>query len=257
MEEGKVSFSVNQRVESTEILYRNVWKARQSQIDGYSRQYYTTTPVGDSLEIDYNYGRSMARITVGLASEHGRVYTAVIKSGTVLKEYELATRRPLDLTSRISLFRSYFLHLPDESLLSVIGGNYGIPSRPMAIPRRRYRILPQRPGLHPIRRIQKYFERKRRIENEPAPLHVKFLRRLPAEIMDFGTGGLIFLAYLQHSINLGQFAGLIGFLGVFSGAIDWVIRQRSPFIPRIALLLGASGYAVFMQMQYRVWSIFL
>ncbi len=245
-------------IEIQENSLKHLWKMRPSEISGYARQYYSTTLDGDEITIDFNFPRQMARIMLTIAAEHGRQYIAVIKSGTILKETDVSARCPMDLTSRISRFRQFFLFIPDDTVLSVIGGNYGIPARPLPVRYRRKIIyFPSAPKLELGKKLRILLQRRRKRELEERSFFEKAVHRLKSEAFDFSLGGVLALSYFQHLISIAEFAGLIGFLGIASGAVDWLWRHRSPFLPRILVMLGASAWAVHHQVQYRMWSLFL
>lgn len=242
-----------------ESALRNLWKVNPSRLEGYVRNYSTVTPEGDEMEIDFNYVRQMVKITIRPEREPGREFYAVIKSGTILQERELASRRPIDLTSRLVNMKGYFRFLNDENVLKAIGGNYDLPTEPewgSSRMRDSFKLVDTRPK-NLYEKIRRYLEEKHRRENDNSPFWKKFLRRVPAETMDMGLGVFLILAYLFHWISLTELAGFSGAMGIFLGAIDWVWRRRSPFLPKVVLMLATSMMAVYIQIQYRVWGIFL
>jgi hypothetical protein len=238
---------------------RGLWRARPSTIDGYQRCYYSETQHGDRIEIDFNYARQMARILVALESDRGREYISVIKSGTIIQERELASKRSLDLTSRMAVFAKAFAALPDANVLRVIGGNYGLPILPHLPDLRGDQWRELRPLTHVWRPLQ-YVRRRlkaRREREAGRSFWQSLVHRLPAELGDLALGGALVWAYLNQWLNLTELAGYAGALGVFSGALDWVWRQRDPFLPKVLALMGVSAFAVYTQVQYRMWAIFL
>ena len=238
---------------------RHLWNVRPSEEEGYARCYFTETDDGDQLEVDFNFAREMVKITLTLDAEYGRQYVALVKSGTILQERDITSRHSVDLTSRLAPFAGLFAHLPDEPLLRSLGGNYGLPTEPTEVPRQRRHI----PDIVPLdtfnlfEQIRRYLRKKRELESRPAPFYVKWLRRLPDEIFDLGLGAAFFYAFTLGYMNIAEFAAAVGFLGVFAGAIDWCWRQRDPFLPKVSILLAASAAAVYYQVQYRMWAIFL
>ncbi|MCB1324229.1 MAG: hypothetical protein KDK35_03335 [Leptospiraceae bacterium] len=244
-----------------EARLRSLWKANPSAQEGYTRNYSTETADGDIISVDFNFARQMVRIALSVAREHHRQYIAVIKSGTVLQERELAGKRSLDLTSRIAPVAGYFRFLPDEMLLRSIGGNYGVPLLPdlpgSSYAREHLPIHPLRQKFQPLRSLRRYLTRKRERALRPRGPVRRFFRRLPAEIWDLTLGGLLCLAYTWGGLNLTELAGYLGVAGLVCGAWDWVWRQRDPFMPKVLAFMAASGFAVYMQVQHRMWAIFL
>lgn len=228
-----------------------LWKVKTSPREGFHRTYFTTTPDGDEITIDFNNTRAMVRIQVTVAAEGGRQYFCVIKSGTILQERDLTVGRPLDISSRIFPFRFLIASIPDDMLRRAIAGNYGIP---VSVPRAKRARLVFRKKPSRVRRL---LALKRQQERRPGTRFQRFLRRLPAEV--FQTGCVTALAWSQMSgwLSLAQFACLVGFFGLWSGAYDWIVRQKNPFLPRVALMIGISAYSIWLQVQYRIWGIFL
>lgn len=242
-----------------ESKLRNMWQVRSSDQEGFTRTYFTSTPAGDELEVDFHFARKMVQIRITLAEEHGRQYTAVIKSGTIIRERDITSRRALDLTSRMYPLREIFGYLPEEMVLRVIDGSYGIPNRPyLDAGERAHRLpIPLFSGQLSLRdRLKKYLDQKREVEGKLSALQ-RFVRRIPAEISDLALGSLLLWGFFQDYLTLIEFAGFCGFLGIFLGAVDWLWRQRSPFLPKVILLLTGSLLAVYYQIQYRIWGVFL
>ncbi len=242
----------------------NLWKTRQSQQEGFTRTYYTETPEGDELEVDFSFARRMVRICLRSASENGREYVSLIKGGTILQEREVAGKRSVDLTSRLSRFAQYFAFLPEAPVLEAIGGCYGLPEEPL-FPAGRDRggrgsdVLPITTRFSLLELIREYLAKKRdRARKERyAPWYSRLLRRMPAELTDLSVGLWLYWAYLQNMFGVTELAGYLGALGVFAGATDWLWRQRDPFLPKVMILMCASAVTVYWQIQYRMWGVFL
>ena len=201
----------------------------------------------------------MVQITLRLHGEHGREYTSIIKSGTIIRERDVTSSRAVDLTSRIYPYRHYFGLLREDMLLRTVGGNYGIPHEPYQVNLPRILHVPEfrLDKLNLLERIKNYLKKKRHKEQEELPFYKKIIRRIPSEMMDISIGGVLFWAYIMQYISIQELAGFSGFLGIASGAFDWVWRQRNPFLPKVIMLLGMSSLAILYEIQYRSWSIFL
>lgn len=245
-----------------ENTLRYMWKTSPSKKEGYIRNYSTVTPEGDEIEVDFNFAREMARVSVRLEEENGREYYAVIKSGTILQERDVALRRPVDMSSRLKGVRPYFLFLQDRALLSALGGNFGLPEEPLyPEPGESYRLpetfLQGRKRRNLFQWILDHLKKKREIENQDHRFWKKMLRRVPDELFDISLGALLVGAFFNQFLSITELAGYLGALGIFTGAWDWVWRQRSPFLPKVALMLAISAAAVYIQVQNRLWGILL
>lgn len=238
-----------------------LWNVNPSELEDYHRNYSTETPEGDLITVDYNYPRQMVRISLKLAREGHREYISVIKSGTVLQEREVLGRRSLDLTHKFHELDTLFALIPDENLLATINGNYGLPlQNKLPVGRSYHDLFP----VHPLRQrfsilrwIRAYLKNKRAIEQAQAGFFRKFIRRLPAELLDLSLGCLLIWAAMQNLLDMTELAGYAGSLALLSGAWDWVWRQRNPFLPKVLTLMAISLGAVYFQIQYRMWAIFL
>ena len=237
------------------------WKVSSSKIDGYIRNYFIESEEGDELELDFNFSRSLVRISYRPERERGREYIAVIKNGTILQERENISRRPVDLTFRISPHLPLFRMLQEPMVLRALGGVYGIPTEPDRSARPapfEYQVkLNLIKKFRPLERIRNHLEKKREIENRKMGWFGRFIHRLPAEAGDMTLGAILVLFYLGGYLDLTRFAGYAGALGIMMGAWDWVWRQRDPFLPKVFLMLATSGTAVYYQIQHRLWGIFL
>lgn len=233
------------------------WKVSPSSHEGYTRNYSLETADGDLLEVDYHYSREMVRIALTLDRENGRQYVAVIKSGMLLHEREFSSKRPVDLRSRLTPFRKYFSHFPDNAVLKSIGGNYDFPAESaVAQKTRRISDIFQFQDLKPMERLRRHLEKKKKTELAKTPIR-RFLHRLKTEALDLSLGLLLLSGFFYGFLRPSELALLAGFSGVFLGAWDWVWRQRDPFIPKVLIFLMLGAWAVYYEIQHRVWGIFL
>ncbi|MCB1138562.1 MAG: hypothetical protein KDK23_07385 [Leptospiraceae bacterium] len=238
---------------------RRLWKSGPSRLEGYTRHYYTETADGDELELDYHFAREMVRITLTMAQERGRQYVAVIKQGVILQERDFSGNRDTDLSSRVARFKEWFDYFPDNHVLKSMGGVYGLPTK-SKLHQNIVRESRTWEALRPVRMVdefRRYLDRKRRKEENVQGLIPRFLRRLPSETLDIALGLLFFLAFLAGRIGPGDFAFLAGSYGLATGGLDWLWRQREPFIPKIVLFHSLAAYAVWHEVQMRLWGIFI
>ncbi len=254
MHEEPAGFAVNSSVmEVREQTLAPLWKVKPSRREGFHKTYYTETAEGDQILIDFNHARQMVRIQVTVEAEGGRQYACIIKSGTILQERDITVGRPMDITTRIAPLRHFIASIPDDMLRKTIGGNYGIPITGPMPGMRRARLVRQRR----VPRLQRFLRKKRARESQPASLFHRILRRIPAEGFQIACVGGLALAYLHNLMSIAQFACLVGFFGLWSGAYDWLVRAKNPFLPRIVGMLGISGYSIWLETQYKIWGIFL
>lgn len=238
---------------------RRLWRASPSKLEGYTRNYQTTTEQGDVIDVDFHYARSMVRIQLQVARENGKQYVAVIKNGIILQERDFSGNRSVDLTSRIGGLKNQFQFLPDNNVLSALDGLYGLPEKnsiPLGFERK-----PINWDLFKPRRLRDilsdYLKKKKEKERAiRSPLR-RFLRRLPSDVLDLSSVVALFYLFSKHYLSAGEFAFLSGFTGLFTGAVDWFWRQRDPMILKITILLGVAAWAVWYEVQMRIWGVFI
>ncbi len=240
-------------------LQQKYWEISPSKIEGYHHNYYIETLNKDELSVDFNPTREMVRISLSIASEGKKEYITTLKNGIVLQEREGSTRRPVELSSKISRFTEYFYHLNNPSILQAIGGNFNlpkVPKEPYSPPPKLYRKFLHQ-SISPWQAFKKYIHKKRLIEKKKRSFLERFLKRLPNEIIDICLGSLLFAIGSQGYLSLTELACLSGFYGIFCGALDWLWRQRSPFLPKVFLFIGISIFTFYTHVQYRFWGIYV
>ncbi|MCB1166750.1 MAG: hypothetical protein KDK37_10500 [Leptospiraceae bacterium] len=253
-------FAVEVTMESLDMsALRRLWKSGPSRLEGYSRHYRTETPDGDEIELDFHFAREMVRITLNLASENGRQYVSVIKKGVVLQERDFSGNRDADLSWRMAKFKEWFDYFPDNHVLASMGGVYGLPLKSRLHQEFIYESRPWE-ALKPVRlvdEVRRYLERKRRKEDRVIGIFPRLLRRLPSEALDLALGLSLFALFLSGWLSPARFAFMAGAFGLAAGGLDWLWRQREPFLPKIVLFQGLAAYAIWHEMQMRLWGIFL
>ncbi len=233
--------------------------SQEGYIYNYCLETSPSTDQGDKISVDFNPSRNMVRIKLTLAAEMAKEYIAVIKSGNILQQRENISRKPLDLTSRISPFAKYFCQLDEPGILQVIDGNFQLPKATTTYPKKELKysksFFKTGPSLWQL--IKRHLVAKRQAESQLRGFGQRLLRRIPQESFDLSIGGLSFWACLQGYLDFAELAFVCGFLGIFGGAIDIFWRGRNPFIPKVAFFVGVSAVIVYFQVQYRMWAIYL
>ena len=254
----------NKRVKGSQFLgsekelQSEAWRMAPSSLEGYQNNYSLIMENGDFLSLDFSPVRRMIHISLSLVSENDREYTAAIKDGHILQERERISRAPVDLEPRLAPFIKFFAQIPDPSLLRVMGGSFGAPkilAKDNPYNLRIYKLYLPR---NPLKQLKEGLKQKRLKEAKPCSRLRRLWRRLPQETFDLGLGALMIciLGYKGY-LGFAELACLSGFYGIFSGAFDWLWRQRSPFVPKVAFFIGVSMLLVYWQVQYRMWAIYL
>ncbi|WCL48990.1 hypothetical protein [Leptospira sp. GIMC2001] len=243
--------------------YRSWWKKQNSQLPGFTRSVKATTPDGDVLEADFNFHEKLVRISLEIANENGKIYSATIKNGSIIKEKDITSGRNYPISRKVRPFKDIFSCIPDADLLDTIGGAYEISLTPLGkvIERRVGRGIYQQEdfagyqsglplstkydSIFGIRReswFQKWKRRRmeRRIYRDP--FWVRFRRRFWAETHDILLGfGLAYFVYNYwfDYVILGLALGAFGF---FSGGMDWALRKRDPLLLKVLSFLSLGSF---------------
>lgn len=238
----------------------NLWKGTSSKVVGFYKNYSLKTDNGDTIELDFNPQRAIVQIKLSLDSENGREYISIIKSGTIIRERDIAASRTVDLYKRINQFKQYFKYLRDDQVLKSIGGNYGLPIEVENFPNFSRKLtddFSRIKKLSLLDLIRSYLRKKSERENLENSAIQRFFRRLPSEVFDLSIGAGLIWSYQQGIIGITSLAGYAGFTGIFLGAVDWLWRQRVPFLPKVLIFQTIGLYAVYFEVQNRVWGIFI
>lgn len=242
--------------ERLESMLGKYWEAGSSKIEGYNRFYELETDQGDQIRVDFNMRRSMVRLAVTVAREKHRQYIAVIKSGTILQEKDFLSRRSLDLHTKISPLRRYFDFLPDGNILRALGGAYGLPTHTTAHPRLAHPILTARRALRVEgARFSRFLNaiRSRRGRTFRERVRDRLASELFFSLPVLGAAA----GYYLHAFNMAGLALVLGALGLVSGAFEWIVLRKDPFLPRVTALVLAAGAVVHTEIQYRIYGLFL
>ena len=238
------------------------WTRNASNVQGYLENYYIETLHGDQISLDFNRFQKMIRISIRKESQPGKEYISILRGGRILQERENSletTRRPKNLTTIMQTLYPYFIKLEKREIVKIIGSNYSFPKLTG------YRV----DGNFPIARkfffkkslrdrFKEHLLNKRNLEdNIKSPSH-RFLNRLWQECLDIGLGvaAIIFILSNGYLSPMGV-AFLSGALGILTGALDMFWRQRSPFSFKIIFFMGISVFTIYIQLQNRVWGIFM
>ncbi len=235
---------------------KNSWEVSRSCRQGFQQNYFTMTTQGHQLDIDFNSLSYTVRLSFRPANESGFEYIALIKNGTILREQEALSRRSIDLTSRIYPLLPVLRSLPNRSVLRAIGNNFGIhlPTERQEHWHIRANKIEKRGSIINLKYLGQYLQRRRVEEQRYRSFSQQLLRRLPAEGFDISLGLLACWAFFQGFLNVVEAASLLGFLGIFLGGIDWIWRQRSPFIPKVCLFMFSCALLLYLQVQSRIWA---
>ncbi len=247
------------RYQGTE-LDRSVWDYKASSLQGYQDHYRLKANARlseDKLYVDFAPISNLVRICLVPAEEPHKEYIAILKGGSILQEKEAFSRTSLRLGPRLKNFAPYFRRIPDPLLLASIGGNYGMPKNLQRLKRDSSLRMNLYKKVRPIHSLRAYLQAKTIKQEQLRTNWQSLCDRFSSELFDISLGGLAYWCYLQKYLSFTELALLLGFFGIWSGAWDWLWRRRAPFLPKVALFLGLSCSMLYMQIQYRMWAMYL
>lgn len=241
------------------------WCVSPSRLKNYQKNYSLNLENRDFLSVDFDAVRRIAHISLSLASEDYKEYEVTIKDGYRVQERERNSRSPIDLSSRLAPFAKLLTQIPDPLLVRALGGNFGIP-KPLSLSLskeelRRLRVYKFYFSRNPWKLFKRYLSSRRAKEarySQKQNFWQGLLRRLPQESFDLGAG--LFLLYILNFkgyLGFAELACFSGAYGIFSGALDWLWRNRSPFIPKVAFFIAIGAVLLYWQVQYRMWAVYL
>ncbi len=219
------------------------WKRRPSEIRGYERAIYTTMSNGDYLRVDYNKGDERVRIYVEVQGEDGASYYSVISQGLVTVERN-SSGRSARVADNIRKRAEEFSSIPNEDVLGLLNGNYGIAQNQKA---QKEKIQKRKAEFEETKR--KYFKRGDVSGRNPytsAEGGAGYKKIGFIDLLDSLAGaGLAVLFFWLNQYSFLAAGATCAIWGLLIGLFDMIIRDREPFFLKIFLFL-ISGAALYV-----------
>ena len=198
------------------------------------------SPIGDVFVVDYNFHENLVRLSLEPASEKGRTYTTTIKKGTIIRERDVFNATNASLKRKFIPFRDVFSCIPDDDVLTSIGGVYDISKvslgkRAQDAPSQvtvESEFLVGNTGKTNFSRIAD------RVKASYAELKLRFLDDLYDSIL----GVSVCLAIYLHFFDYVVLGFSLAFMGILFGGFDWILRNRTPFYLKVMSFLSFGGY---------------
>lgn len=211
----------------------NYWKRRQSEIRGYQRTLYMNTDDRDYLRVDYNLKEKRVRLYVEIAREGGSSYYAVISNGRLTTERNATTGRAIGVNEKISQRADIFSTIPNNEILKLINGYYGIQSK------RANRDKSEKDKLKEEAR-KRYFQGSD-IAYEGSGADQTFATVKWFDFFDVIIGccaGAFVYWFFNYSMVM---AGVVlAFYGMIIGLIDMFLRERPPLFSKMIAFIVAG-----------------
>lgn len=228
------------------------WTLKPSETYPFLKSYQTTGSDGCLFRVDFNHGKRLVRVAVETPAPDSQEYYAIMKSGTLIRERESGSETPTELAGVIGPLRHIFSSLPNDRVLQLIGGNYGIDmayrpehhSRVYLSPA----LLKDQPAKNPWDWIRKKFIIplwEMRPRRQKAPLKERFLRRVKDDLLDFSVaaaGGWTLYNLYYDYCTIGK---SVAMFGMFTGVLDWQLRGRNPLALKV-LSIGLPAGALYL-----------
>lgn len=211
------------------------WKRRTSDISGYQRAFYMTDSKGDYIRIDYNLKEKKVRLYAEIAKDANRPYFSVIQKGKISTEKNVLTGRPNGVAPVFESKARIFSTLPNDELLRVINGTYGIsqPSKKQIISERMQKLEETRQRYFVEHREESESGDRFPMESLFGVIKKNFFSILLGAAITIGAYYLFNLSYASAGIAVASY-------GIFLGIADMFLREKETdmFMVLCFLLLG-------------------
>lgn len=237
--------------------YRSLWRKSKPTNSGFTRAYQASTPAGNELTAEFDALKKIVVITCTIPEDRNKLYSSRIQNGSVLRERDVTFNKDYPVQKKFESLREFFSSIPDNPLLDSIGGIYGIsritlPNEskdktqseeiPYWVPRRFDEVF----GIQRETRFQKWRRLRRERKSRELSLFLRIRRRFLGDLTDVSLGlGAGYLTYnLYWDLELLGF--VLAFFGIYSGALDWILRRRKILLTKVLSFVLLGSYAFFI-----------
>jgi hypothetical protein len=219
--------------------FRTWWKRSKSPARGYFKSYRAVSPVGDVFVVDYNFHESLVRLSLEPASEKGRTYTTTIKKGTIIRERDVFNATNASLKRKFIPFRDVFSCIPDDDVLTSIGGVYDISKVSLGKRTQDSSSFVALESETTALRGKSYFNQ---LADRAKATYVEFKLRFLDDLYDSILGVSVCVAIYLHFFDYVVLGFSLACMGIFFGGLDWILRNRTPFYLKVMSFLSFGGY---------------
>lgn len=222
--------------------FRTWWKRSAKPARGYFKSYRAVSPVGDVFLVDYNFHENLVRLSLEPASEKGRTYTTTIKNGTIIRERDVLNAVNTSLRKKFYPFRNIFSCIPDDDVLTSIGGVYDISRVSLG---KRNQDSSGYVGVEQSQDTMSNPQKRDYITNLSQKLkssYADFRIRFLDDLYDSILGISVCLAIYLHFFDYVVLGFSLAFMGILFGGFDWILRNRTPFYLKVMSFLSFGGY---------------
>lgn len=217
--------------------YRSLWKRSKTTPRGFFKSYRAESHLGDIFQVDFNFHENLVRLTLEPASEKGRSYTSTIKRGTIIRERDVFNGVNASLRRKFYPFKDVFSCVPDEDIISTIGGVYDISRVSLG-----KRVNEPVVAIAEEKVDLKTGEKKDSLWTRFQKSYVDLRERIVDDIYDSILGTSLCVAIYLHFFDYVVLGFSLGFMGIFFGGLDWLVRNRTPFYLKVLSFMVFGSY---------------
>lgn len=198
---------------------------------------------GDELKVEVNRAQGLVRITV---KEHtGQKWQSVISNGVVLREKDLVLNQNVHLDSILSRYRFDLSSLPDNQVLRLIGGNYGVLTEFLGRGKHINKI-----NLSAVQSRKEWL--RSLYSNSILKIKQKFLQLYRvfisppqwSDIPDIILAGFFTSYAFQLNYSFLESGFFLCLAALLSGIGDYFLKKRSPYLPKVTILFLVGSFAL-------------
>ncbi len=213
--------------------------------------YILRTIRGDRLKVEANRLRGMIRIIV--EEYNGSRWQSVISNGVVIREVDALSGRSVDLEDILGKYSIDLSSLPDNQILRLIGGNYGVMTEFLGKAERLFELDPNAGWVTFFswwrNKWQYILAIPQRCLQSLLPMLV--YRPRVADLIDAAIIGSLSWLVFQWNYSYLQ-AGTFACAGALAcGLADVFIRHRAPYLMKVLVLFLPGMVAIWLGWHYQ------
>ncbi|MCL1910667.1 MAG: hypothetical protein FWG13_00475 [Leptospirales bacterium] len=225
------------------------WQKRPSEIKGYKVCYYITDRTKkDYIRVDANPKFKKVRLYIEVSKQENCPYFSVIVDGKVITEKNMLNNRSSGFSGVFSERASIVSTLPDEDIIELFGGSYGVKSPETAKEGEREKRLRETKEKYFVKESQP--DATARTYSYDDGEKQPFFKSLFIGLIDVILGAALsvssFFIFGRSFTALGVCLALYG---AILGGIDFFIREKPSNVFKLLLFLLA-GFASFIYGYY-------
>ena len=208
------------------------WKHIKLIENEFPEVYSTETKNKAFIEIKANLLKGIVKINI--VSPRKEYYQSIISNGVVIEEKDLKLKKSAHLEDFFKEYHIEISSLPNNKILQLIGGNYGILTYFLGSSKKKARLKKPRTFLKKLPSI---------LNNTALSFKVIFRRPSASDVVEMTLIGCIGVGIYFHSFDYLLSGAFTSALSILSGFSDWLLRGKNPSMIKIlpGFALGLFG----------------